>query len=231
MPSKPGDSCAGPDDNGLTCKDPVSKEPTLDFEFERFAEGAELVVGLDEVGRGAIAGPVAVGAHAVFVGTEEFPTGLRDSKLLSEKKRELMAPLVNAWGQGAVGFSSAAEIDEHGITAMLGAAARKALLELYAAGVPIDRAVILLDGSHDWLSPVLRSPLNVVTRVGADRSCASVSAASVRAKVARDEVMRAAHEALPHYAWASNKGYGSAAHYAGIREFGLSDEHRKTWVK
>lgn len=207
------------------------KDPTLEFELAAFAQGAELVIGIDEVGRGAIAGPVAVGAHAVFAGTTEFPDGLRDSKLLSEKRREALAPVVAAWGTGAVGFSTAAEIDARGITAMLGEAARRSLLELHRAGVPVNRAVILLDGSHDWLTPVLKSPLNVTTRVGADRACASVAAASVGAKVARDALMRDAHNSLPHYAWASNKGYGAAAHYAGIAEFGLTDFHRKTWVK
>ncbi|KAM9865220.1 Ribonuclease HII [Leucobacter aridicollis] len=209
----------------------LSKDPTLDVELAAFAAGTELIIGLDEVGRGAIAGPVAVGAHAVLAGVETFPEGLRDSKLLSEKKREAIAPLVAEWGPGAVGFATAAEIDERGITAMLGESARRALLELHTAGVPVDRALIVLDGSHDWLTPVLRAPLNIVTRVGADRACASVAAASVRAKVARDALMRAAHDEHPHYAWGSNKGYGAAAHYAGIAEHGLTGFHRKTWIK
>lgn len=209
----------------------LSKDPTLDFEQSCFSKQIELVIGLDEVGRGAIAGPVAVGAHAVVAGMAEFPIGLRDSKLLSEKRRETLAPLVATWGSGAVGFASAAEIDTHGIIAMLGASARRALLELHRAGVPVNRALILLDGSHDWLSPVLRSPLNVITKVGADRTCASVSAASVRAKVKRDAVMREADAQHPHYAWASNKGYGAAAHYSGIASHGLTDLHRKTWIK
>lgn len=209
----------------------VSKDPTLEFEESCFAAGHELVIGIDEVGRGAIAGPVAVGVHAVSAPGSPFPLGLRDSKLLSEKKRGIIAPLVRDWGPGAVGFSSAEEIDARGITAMLGEAARRALLELHAAGVAMDRAVILLDGSHDWLSPVLRSPLDVRTRVGADRDCASVSAASVRAKVDRDALMREAHEAHPEYAWDSNKGYGSRAHYAGIAAAGLTELHRHTWIK
>lgn len=209
----------------------ASKDPTLDVEREWFARGFDVVIGLDEVGRGAIAGPVAVGAHAVGADIGPFPAGLRDSKLLSEKKREALAPLVAEWGRGAVGFATAAEIDERGITAMLGEAARRALLDLHAAGVAVDRALIVLDGSHDWLTPALRSPLNIVTRVGADRACASVAAASVGAKVARDAVMREAHEAHPVFAWASNKGYGAAAHYAGIAEHGLTGLHRKSWVK
>lgn len=208
-----------------------SKDPTLDYERAQFLLGTELVIGIDEVGRGAIAGPVAVGAHVVPAGTNEFPVGLRDSKLLSEKKREAIAPLVNAWGAGTVGYADPAEIDAHGIVAMLGEAARRALLDLHAQGIPVDRAHILLDGAHDWLTPVLRSRLNVVTMVGADRNCASVAAASVRAKVARDAVMRAADESHPHYFWASNKGYGAASHYQGIRAHGVTDFHRKTWVK
>ncbi len=208
-----------------------SKDPTLDIERAYFAQGVELVIGIDEVGRGAIAGPVAVGVHAVVADVMEFPIGLRDSKLLSEKRRESLAPLVAQWGAGAVGFAAAEEIDANGITAMLGAAARRALLELHRLGTRVDRALILLDGAHDWLTPVLRSPLNVVTKVGADRACASVAAASVRAKVERDAVMREADISHPHYAWASNKGYGAAAHYAGIELHGVTDFHRKTWVK
>ncbi len=211
--------------------EPIPKDPTLEAELALFGEGARLVIGVDEVGRGAVAGPVAVGVHAVLAGTEGFPEGLRDSKLLSEKRREAMAPLVRAWGVGAVGFASAEEIDARGITAMLGEAARRALLILHGLGIPVDRSVILLDGSHDWLTPVLRSPLDVRTRVGADRACASVAAASVRAKVDRDALMREAHEAHPVYAWESNKGYGSRAHYDGIAEHGLTELHRHTWIR
>ena len=205
-------------------------DPTLDFELACFARGARLVSGIDEVGRGAVAGPVAVGAHAVLVGVSEFPGGLRDSKMLSEKKRESLAPLVSAWGPGAVGYATAAEIDEHGITWALGEAGRRALLELHGAGVAVADAIVLVDGSHDWLTPQLRSPLQVQTRVGADRDCASVSAASVRAKVDRDAVMRAADERHPGYGWASNKGYGSKAHYDGISERGLTPLHRRSWI-
>ena len=209
----------------------LAKDPTLDVERELFAAGAGIVIGVDEVGRGAIAGPVAVGVHAVAAGTDVFPDGLRDSKLLSEKRRDLIAPLVHAWGAGAVGFASAEEIDARGITTMLGEAARRALLELRAAGVPVEHSVILLDGAHDWLSAALRAPLDVRTRVGADRECASVAAASVRAKVARDALMREADEAHPEYAWASNKGYGAKAHFEGIAARGLTDLHRHSWIK
>lgn len=210
---------------------PGSKDPSLEFETACFAAGTRLVIGVDEVGRGAIAGPVAVGVHAVYAGTDEFPTGLRDSKLLSERRRESLAPLVVEWGRGAVGYASAGEIDERGITWALGEAGRRALLSLHEAGLPVAEALILVDGKHDWLSPALRSPLTVRTRIGADRACASVAAASVRAKVERDALMRAAHEEEPHYAWSSNKGYGAKSHYEGIARHGLSTLHRRTWIK
>lgn len=208
-----------------------TKDPTLEFELACFEAGAPLVIGIDEVGRGAIAGPVAVGVHAVLAGVASFPEGLRDSKLLSEKRREYLAPLVSEWGAGAVGYASAAEIDAQGITWALGEAGRRALLTLHESGLAVTEAVVLVDGKHDWLSPVLRSPLNVRTMVGGDRMVAAVAAASVRAKVDRDAVMRAAHENEPHYGWASNKGYGASAHYDGIASHGLSALHRKTWIK
>ena len=211
-------------------KSAPEKDPTLDVESAYFNSGAEWVIGIDEVGRGAIAGPVAVGVQAIRAGTTAYPEGLRDSKLLSEKRRTAVHPAVLTWGTGAVGFGEAREIDEHGIVRMLGVAARRALLELHSAGVPVDEASIILDGQHDWLSPVLRKPLRVVTRVGADRTCASVAAASVRAKVARDDLMRAAHLEFPHYAWESNKGYGAKAHYAGITTHGTTDFHRVSWI-
>lgn len=206
------------------------KDPSLDFEAACFAEGSPLVIGVDEVGRGAIAGPVAVGVHAVPAGTLVFPEGLRDSKLLSEKRREALAPEVLRWGTGAVGYATAEEVDAHGIGWALGAAGRRALLALHEAGTAVQHAVVLVDGSHDWLTPALRSPLNVRTRVGADRACASVAAASVRAKVERDELMRAADAEHPGYAWASNKGYGAKAHYEGIAALGLTALHRRSFI-
>lgn len=208
----------------------AAKDPTLDIERGHFSAGASLIIGLDEVGRGAIAGPVAVGAHLTVADTVVFPEGLRDSKLLSEKRREALAPLVAQWGAGAVGYSSPAEIDERGIVWALGQAARRALLALHDQGLAVGSAVILLDGSHDWLTPVLQSPLDVQTMVGADRACATVAAASVRAKVERDAIMRAAHEDHPVYAWESNKGYGASAHYDGISTHGLTGLHRRSFI-
>lgn len=206
-------------------------EPTLDFEAELHEAGARYVIGCDEVGRGAIAGPVAVGLCVVDLTVGTMPLGLRDSKLLSEKRREELAPIAARWGLfTAVGLASAAEIDAIGIIAALGLAGKRALLRLHDAGAIIRDSVVLLDGSHDWLSPALSSPPRLQTRVKADRDCASVAAASVVAKVHRDRIMIAAHDDFPGYGWSSNKGYGSAGHFEAIAELGATALHRHSWL-
>lgn len=207
-------------------------EPTLEFESSLHDGGARFIIGCDEVGRGAIAGPVAVGLCVVDRGAGAHPLGLRDSKLLSEKKREQLAPLAAGWAlHSAVGLASSEEVDRFGIIAALGIAGRRALVMLHEAGARVRESVVLLDGSHDWLSPALASPLPVHTRVKADRDCASVAAASVVAKVHRDRLMIDAHSEHPAYGWSGNKGYGSAAHMAAIAELGPTDFHRRSWLK
>jgi ribonuclease HII len=207
-------------------------DPTLEVEESILADGARYVIGCDEVGRGALAGPVAVGFAVVDARVAPLPEGLRDSKLLSEQRREALAPLAVAWAvHSAVGLATAAEVDEVGIMAALGLAGKRALRELHRGGIDISGSVVLLDGSDDWLNKALRKPLNVVTRVKADRDCASVAAASVIAKVHRDRLMIEADARTPGYGWSSNKGYGSAGHLSAIVEFGASDLHRKSWLK
>lgn len=207
--------------------------PTLEVERDLGVDGTRLVIGIDEVGRGALAGPVAVGLCVVLADTvDAFPEGLRDSKLLSEPARERIAPLAAAWAlDWAVGLADAAEVDSLGIIACLGLAARRALTELHGRGIDVLNAAILLDGSHDWLNPALSAPLKVTTRVKADRDCASVAAASVLAKVYRDSIMIERDRMTPGYGWASNKGYGSSAHLGAIAELGATDFHRRSWLK
>jgi ribonuclease HII len=205
--------------------------PTLQYEAQLHEAGARFVIGCDEVGRGAIAGPVAVGLCVVDVTVGSMPDGLRDSKLLSEKRREQLAPFAASWALfSSVGLATAGEVDEFGIIVALGLAGRRALVSLHEAGALIRESVILLDGSHDWLTPALQSPLRLTTRVKADRDCASVAAASVVAKVHRDRLMIDANSMSPGYGWASNKGYGSAGHFAAIAELGATDFHRRTWL-
>jgi ribonuclease HII len=206
-------------------------DPTLETETLLHGSGARFVIGCDEVGRGAIAGPVAVGLCVVDAGVGPMPVGLRDSKLLSEKRREELAPLASGWAlHSAVGLASALEVDTIGIVAALGLAGKRALTQLHEAGAAIRESVILLDGSHDWLTPALATALRVTTRIKADRDCASVAAASVVAKVHRDRLMIDAHGATPGYNWSSNKGYGSADHFAAIAALGATDFHRRTWL-
>lgn len=206
--------------------------PKLTLERRLLGE-CDLIISLDEVGRGALAGPVAVGA-AVMDATgarRRVPEGLRDSKLVTEKRRPEVAARAAAWVQAsAVGWASAAEVDEVGIMRALGLAASRAVLAVAAQGAALDGALILLDGNHDYVSKVHPTPLNVRPVVKADRDCASVSAASVIAKVARDGYMAELHETHPAYQWNRNKGYASIEHRDAIRTIGLSPHHRASWA-
>jgi ribonuclease HII len=210
----------------------VSTVPTLRHERILLREGARLVIGMDEVGRGAIAGPVAVGLSIVDLETRTAPEGLKDSKLLAEPKREALQPKVARWARHAsVGLASNERIEAIGIIAALGLAARRAIDAIRDQGVDLAGAVVLLDGSHDWLSPAIDRALPVVMRVKADRTCAAVAAASVLAKVHRDRLMIDNDAVHPGYVWTSNKGYASAEHYAGIERVGASPLHRWSWLK
>lgn len=206
-----------------------------------WSAGASTVVGIDEVGRGALAGPVSVGAVAV-AGPAPWPEGLADSKRLTPKRRESMAIELAGFGAGrAVAHASAGEIDEFGIVAALRLAATRALAALADAGVVAD--AVLLDGKHDWLTaapetlfderpqpplPAVAVPA-VTTVIGGDDLCASIAAASVLAKVERDGLMVAAADAHPEYGWAGNKGYGAAEHLDALRRLGPTPLHRVSW--
>jgi ribonuclease HII len=224
-----------------------SAAPHLRVETELLRAGARRVAGMDEVGRGALAGPVSVGVVVVDLTTSRCPTGLADSKLLTAGARTALLPALGRWGLArAVGHASAAEIDEHGIVGALRLAGGRAL-----AAVCVDEPVdaVLLDGSHDWLSRPLQGDIfaddggggmvddgtwpephpTVRTLVKADQTCASVSAASVLAKCERDQMMVELALAYPGYDWASNKGYGSASHIAALSALGVSAVHRRSW--
>ncbi len=206
--------------------------PTLTLE-RRLLREHTLVIACDEVGRGALAGPVAVGAVAVDAARarRRVPEGLRDSKLVAEHHRPAVAERAAAWvTTSAVGWSSAAEIDEVGIIRALGLAALRAIAELRVAGVVPEEAVVLLDGNHDYITPAGGAGLHVRPVVKADRDCASAAAAAVLAKVARDDLMVGLHDDEPVYQWVRNKGYASAEHRAAIRSHGLSAHHRASWA-
>lgn len=219
----------------------------LEYENELLAEHS-LLAGMDEVGRGALAGPVSVGVVVVTRACGPVPPGLTDSKLLSPRSRAMLVPQVSQWCEvSAVGHASALEIDEIGIIAALRRAGRRALYTVEAEVGPIP--VVLLDGKHDWLTnppadlfaddfpaaelptglPASTNAPRVVTRVKADVTCASVAAASVLAKCERDALMAVLSQANPGYGWDSNKGYGSSAHLRAVIELGTTHQHRRTW--
>jgi ribonuclease HII len=209
--------------------------PTLDLE-RHLLEEFPLVIGLDEVGRGALAGPVTVGASVIDRGVAEqdVPEGLRDSKLVTEKRRPAVAERTAAWVLGtALGWATPGEVDERGILGALGLAATRAVHGLHAQGFAVETAVHLLDGDRDYLSRTARDELgalDVRTVVKGDRDPAVISAASIAAKVARDALMVDLHGGFAAYAWDRNKGYASAAHRAAIDAHGLTAHHRQSWA-
>lgn len=197
---------------------------------------------MDEVGRGALAGPASVGVVVVDEHTGRLPRGLRDSKLLSPEAREALREPVRRWSVGhAVGHASPQEIDAVGIVAGLRLAGTRALAALAATGVVPD--LVLLDGNHDWLTPPadLFAALDggagpgglevppVRTEIKADLRCAVVAAASVLAKCERDAHMVELAPDHPAYGWESNKGYSAPDHLAALRRHGPSPWHRRSW--
>lgn len=197
-------------------------DATLTTERELARDGARYVVGIDEVGRGAIAGPVHVGAVFIDMRVTEHLGGVRDSKALTERQRVSLVPVITSWStKVAVGSASNEEIDQIGIIAAMARAAERAL-ESFGA---ID--AIILDGKHNWLKPSMSARVLCAPR--ADARDLSVAAASVLAKVQRDATMVDLHRHAPVYNWARNKGYGSPQHLAALRLHGVSAWHRRTW--
>ena len=201
--------------------------PSLKVEQSLFDQGVNYILGIDEVGRGAIAGPVAVGVSVISAKklSEPWPEKLKDSKLISEKIREeLFFPVGNWVDQWAIGMASASEIDEYGIVWCLEVSAKRAIDQLE---VDFNQSVAILDGTHNWLA---RAPFRVHVQAKADRDCASVAAASVLAKVTRDRLMIELDAKHPGYGLAGHKGYASAAHMQAVRSLGASEQHRTTWL-
>ncbi|MDR0482120.1 MAG: ribonuclease HII [Cellulomonadaceae bacterium] len=198
---------------------------TLDQEraiLNHFPPGTALA-GMDEVGRGSLAGPVGVGVAVVTALTPDPPGIIADSKALSAARRHEAIGEIHAWAAvTSVGYASSQEIDEWGMTRALRIAGSRALVvvekQMGAMGA------ILLDGSHNWLGDD-----RVTLQVKADQQCASVAAASIVAKVDRDALMVDAAREYPEYGWERNKGYGTAVHRQAIREHGLSPHHRRSW--
>lgn len=192
------------------------------YAFERELSGGGIVVGLDEVGRGPVAGPLAVGA--VVLPEAPLLEGLNDSKQIAPERRERLAADIKAaalaWD---VEYIEPSFIDEHGMADSLRMAFTRALRAIESQGIAPD--VVLLDGNPLRIDP---REINIVK---GDAKCASIAAASIIAKVDRDALMCSYAREYPEYGFDSCKGYASAEHIAAIKQHGLSPIHRATFCR
>lgn len=198
-----------------------SVAPNRLLERELRERGHDIVVGIDEVGRGAWAGPLMVGA--AVLPADRRVNGVRDSKLLTERDRERLFDRLAGWcSHWAVGAASQEECDELGMAAAQRLAARRAI---EALGVRPDAAVV--DGKWNFVAGEVA---HVEMRVKADLHCLPVAAASILAKVTRDRIMRMHAADFPHWHFDTNKGYPCPLHKTALQGYGPSAIHRRTWV-
>ncbi len=193
--------------------------PTLMLELEARATWNGHVCGVDEAGRGPWAGPVS--AAAVILNPDDLPPGIDDSKVLTEKRRAALEPLIKsralAWG---VGFASVEEIDELNILHATGLAMRRAVEAL--AHPPVHA---LVDGNYRFKLPCAVTPV-----VKGDSRSLSIAAASILAKTARDRLMIEMDATYPGYGFASHKGYNAPIHQKALQTLGPCPEHRRSWA-
>ena len=191
----------------------------MDLESSLHAEGFERICGVDEAGRGPLAGPVC--AAAVILPPDFALPGLNDSKKLSEKKRELLFPMIQekavAW---SVAFASVEEIEELNILRATFLAMNRAI-----SGLDPRPDLALIDGNQNR---EIAMPSRTV--VHGDARCACIAAASILAKVSRDRLMVELAKHYPQYGFEKHKGYGTKAHYEALRAYGPSPVHRPSFL-
>jgi len=196
------------------------------FEAEFHARGFACIAGLDEVGRGPLAGPVV--AAAVILSRGYANGEIKDSKLLSAKQREKLAPVIQGCAESwAIGVVDVAEIDRINIL-------KASLLAMANAldGLELAPDCLLIDGNQPIPADLFRSHGAASfqkTIVKGDQLCLSIAAASIVAKVARDQIMIDYDRCYPEYGFAAHKGYGSGAHLAALRRYGPSPIHRRSF--
>jgi len=192
--------------------------PDFSFELAAFAKGARWVVGVDEVGRGPLAGPVT--AAAVRLNPDDLPHGLHDSKQLSDSRRRALANEIHARAQVAVAHASVAEIDDLNILR----ASHLAMVRAIAA-LPQAPDHVLIDGN------MLPRGLDISAQavVKGDARSLSIAAASIVAKVVRDDIMVDLAQHFPGYGWAKNAGYPTAAHLQALKSLGVTPHHRRSF--
>lgn len=198
----------------------MSEKNMWAIEAELYDQGFELICGVDEAGRGPLAGPVC--AAAVILPRDLVIPGLDDSKKLTDKRRRELMPIIKeqaiAWG---IGMASHEEIDEINILQATFLAMERALAQLQ-----VKPGIALIDGNREK-----DFGLPVKTVVKGDSLSANIAAASVLAKVTRDELMEAMAAEYPQYGFEIHKGYGTKAHYAALTEHGACAIHRRSFLK
>jgi len=199
----------------------MTVSPSLDnyqYENKLWSEGFERVMGLDEVGRGCLAGPVA--AAGVILKPDSHPEGIKDSKQLTEKERDELAKVIKNdalfW---IVKLGNTAEIAKHNI--------------LWASLLTMQKCIDAADPQPDYLlvdgNKFLDSLIPVHCLVKGDSRSASIGAASILAKVYRDNLMRKLHKEYPYYGWDTNVGYPTKRHYEGLNKYGYTSHHRRSF--
>lgn len=195
------------------------RSPGLRLERDLWDAGTEWVAGVDEVGRGAWAGPISVGAAVVPRDRRLYK--IRDSKMLTEDEREAMFERIAGWCvTWAVGHASEVECDELGMSAAQKLAAQRAL-----GALDVEPDHVLVDGNWDFVES---HPITRIIR--GDATSLTISAASILAKVSRDRLMRAAAPDFPGYNFEENKGYPGPRHKAALHAWGPTTIHRRSWV-
>jgi ribonuclease HII len=200
---------------------PARSKPAPDFRFETdlMAAGARIVAGVDEVGRGPLAGPVT--AAAVILHPDRIPEGLNDSKMLGVKRRESLLAELEEIAEIGLGWASVAEIDALNIRNAAFLAMRRAVEAL-----PSAPDHVLVDGNA--CPPDL--PCAASSLVKGDARSLSIAAASIVAKVARDKVMADLDAVHPGYGWAQNAGYPTQAHRDALQHLGVTPHHRRSFA-
>ena len=200
----------------------TARRPTLDRERAAWS-AARLLVGVDEAGRGPLAGPV-VAAAVVFPADREPPAGLRDSKTLSARQRAELLPAIRAHALSCgIGAASVREIDRLNIRVATALAMARAVSRALR-GLRTADCVIVLDGL-----PMKELGHVHEAMVDGDAHCVTIAAAGIVAKETRDRLMHALDRRHPAYGWVSNSGYGTAYHLAALRTAGLTRHHRTSF--
>lgn len=195
----------------------MMNSPDYSFEQDLIGQGAMQIAGVDEVGRGPLAGPVT--AAAVILDPANIPDGLNDSKALTKKKREALEPLIFASAKVSIAHATVEEIDEINILRASHLAMERAIAGLG----DVDHA--LIDGN--MIPRGLTIPATTIIK--GDARSVSIAAASIVAKLCRDRVMVELAQQFPGYGWETNAGYGSKSHISALQNLGVTPHHRRSF--